>query len=301
MMRSLKTSTIREGIKRLNESWPSVLNQLSNAQKNQVRRVLGNLNIDIENTPASSIEIVSNRDPRLKSGMTIFDFGGRSRDHIAVYVNGNIVIDVTVPGTDWKYASQCSWKTILSTAETIYHMDFDPESQASIKQMRQDRKASQRGVVRRYTDKDAGVSPYTGDRYTRKEDEFGNVPGRRDKLDKSGYVLDPDKYVNMLADAGVKNGEAILQHAKDVYRQLTTSAADHLDDPDDGWNGSEYMDCITYLARTFRNLRKALNDYNQSVEKYGDEVAGRWNKVQTMGAIKDLRQYVKKAEELLNK
>lgn len=310
-MASMNTKKIRESIKkRLNESWPSVLNTLSAEGKNKVRNALSTYYIDIENTPSDAIQVTSGRDPRLKSGMTIFDFGdnpkGWNKHPVAVFVNGKPVVDVQVPGTsksgyayDDILASKLSWNSCVLNADTIYHMSFDDEaSRAANKDLRQQRAASKRGTVNRYRDKEV---PGLYGPHTIKSDDFGNTPRKYAKLDKSGYVLNPSKYIDMLAASGVNNGEQILQDAKEVYRQLAAIVPEHLEDeagPGYWGNTNEYLETLRYLGQQFRDLRSQLDEYNKNKERWGEDnfYAGSVRR-----AIKDIREYVKKAKELIAK
>lgn len=310
-MVSMNTKRIRESIKqRLNESWPAILNGLSAQSKDKIRHALSTYYIDIENTPSDAIQVTSSRDPRLKSGMTIFDFGetgrGYNKHPIAVFVNGKAIVDPVVPGTaksGYSYddipASKLSWNSCILNAKTIYHMSFDDmESRAANKELRQQRATSKKGTVNRYRDKE--VQGLYGPS-TIRSNEFGNTPGRYDKLDKSGYVINPSKYIDMLADAGVKNGEQILQDAREVYRQLAAIVPDHLEDeagPGYWGDTNEYLETLQYLGRTFRDLRRQLDEYNKAKERWGEDNFSRGS---VQRAIKDLRGYVQKAKELVTK
>jgi len=289
-MLGMKTKKIQESIK-VNESWPAAFNDINKGIKNAMRTALLSRGYDIENVPSDYIEVVSNRDPRLRSGATFFRFGPRN---IALFIDGQCVVDTEIPVRGWPRASRSSWKDILQYAQDIYHMDFDEDLKNALQQKQADRRASKKGIDTRYSMKNGSYRP---------TDEFGRELPKYRKIDKSGYVLNPSKYVDMLAASGVDNGEAILDDAKEVYRQLASVAADHLEDPNEYGSMSDstaYMDTLEYLARTFRELRRNLNDYNQSKAEYGEEGA-RWSKTSVQAAIKRLREYVNKAKSLLAK
>lgn len=303
-MLSRRNKNILESKRKLNESWPSVLNSLSTYEKETVRNTLSRMNIDIENTPSGAIEVVSPRDPRLKTGMTIFDLGS-GRNHIVVYINNKCVVDcdVIVPSGQYKRASQLSWSSLINMSDRIYHMDFDEASIAAMQALRKDRKDAKNlnGYPTRYRTRHVD-GPYGG--YNQTSDEYGNPVKnpRRLKIDKSGYELNPDKYVNMLAAAGVSNGEQILADAKEVYRQLAAIAPDHLEDERNGYlsDSTDYMDTLQYFARTFRNLKRDLDDYNKYKAEYGEEGA-QWSRHSVQRSIKELRSYIQKAKELIAK
>lgn len=291
-MLGMRTKKIQESIK-INEAWPAALSNVGKGIKDRMRKALLSRGYDIENVPSDYIEVVSNRDPRLRSGATFFIFG----DTAALFIDGQCVVDTEIPvkgAWQWPRASRLSWKELLQYAETIYHMDLDEDLKNALQQKKADRKASKKGVDTRYSMKNGSYRP---------TDEFGNELPKYRKIDKSGYVLNPSKYVDMLAASGVDNGEAILDDAKEVYRQLASVAADHLEDPNEYGSMSDstaYIDTLEYLARTFRELRRNLNDYNQSKAEYGEEGA-RWSKTSVQAAIKRLREYVNKAKSLLAK
>lgn len=322
MVMSMNTKSIREGIKKLYESWPSVLNSLSKDAKDAVRRALSNHYIDIENTPSSAIEVVSSRDPRLKDGMTIFDFGvdptkqskwytAEQKHPIAVFVNGKAVVDAEVPGTsrnvydDYARASALPWKTVISLAKGIYYMSFDDvASRDANKELRSKRSDMKNGTVTRYRDTDKqgryGSMKYNAYAF---RNEFDQQPHKYDTIDKSGFVLNPNKYIDMLAAAGIKEGDKILRNAKDLYRKLAAISADHLSDRDPNYwgNGNVYTTTLNDLAVIFRRLEEALKEYNDEVEKYGEKAASRFAAGTAERYLKDLRDVMRRAHELVKK
>lgn len=298
----MNTKRIREGTKqRLEESWPQIMNGLFNpAGKEILRKALNSAGYDIENNAGENITISDPSDPRLKSGLTIFKFPNywdKNKHSVCAYLDGKCVVDCVVPDTDDTFVSSMPWSWILSNSTEIYHADKDSLASTSRMQKRADRAASRKGIEKRYlTRYEKGVfNP--NEKYPYLSDETGNSPGSDVKLDKSGFILNPNKYIDMLAAAGIKNGDKILQDAKDTYRKLANITTDHLDDE---WD-NEYIDTLNGLDDAARELKRALGEYNQTVEKYGEEAAYSFAARTAKVYLKRLRHFVKKAKELITK
>lgn len=259
---------------KLQESFPPILHKLSKYHQNVVRTALIKAGIDIENTPYELTQITSGRDPRLKglNNVTIIEAASGKHTDVIVWFNDKLIVDAYNFDESANY-SALSWKKILSYAENIWVMEFDAGASASMKDKQAARKEAQQGVEQRYTDK-------TKPRYR--------------NIDKSGYIIDPRKYQNMFAELNIKNGEQILQDAKDIYLKLANKLGD-VDDPRGG-----YSNLLRNFPETFRDLKKALADYNNEQSEGLDSRGFSFYKERVMDLIKEIRNLTKKAQQYLD-
>ena len=253
----------------LNESWPPILNQLRSYDQNTVRSALKKAGIDIQNTPVNAVKLTSSRDPRLKgTNLCIFVFP--RNNGIAVYFNGKTLVDCYV--TPDKSFSQLPWKEILGMAKDIYVMEFDEEISKAMKDKQSARASAQAGTVNRYTAK--------------------NKP-KRALIDKSGYIFDPNKYKNMLADIQLSQGTDVLKRAKEIYVKLANNI-DKVDFENDGdYYNYEYI--VRSLVNIFQNFPKYLKEY----EIYKRRGYGEFAKNQVIESIKLLNDLINKAKKYL--
>lgn len=260
-------SKIQES-RRLYESWPPVLNKLGKYHKDVVRNKLIQSGIDIEHTPYKAINITSGRDPRLKGdGVVIFVF---SNGNTAVWFKNKFIVDTYVSAVQ-NDASRMSWKNILEHATRIIYMEFDMQKSKDLKQKRQDRKEAQQGVINRYTKK--------------------NAP-RYAKLDKSGYIIDPQKYQRMFAELNIKNADKILAQAKDLYVKSSMNI-----DKIDFSNYREadaYDNAVRAIMRSFRDLTNDLKLYNNTPEESFDNDWAHQRVVSSIKVMKDAMNDLKK-------
>lgn len=266
--------------RRIDEAFPPILNKLSRYERDKVRKALTKEGIDIENTPYNLIAITNGRDPRLKGkNVVVFEIIGRE-PQIAVWFNGEFLAD---PYIYYKNSniSKLSWKTILGITTRIFSMEFDKSSAQALKQKQADRKEAQRGLVQRYNIK--------------------NKP-RYVQIDKSGYVVNPDKYKNMLAKMKINDGPNVLKQAREIYTKLAQNI-DKIDwSQDTGYHN--YDNIMTGILREFQDLTRSLNEFEQykknPIDKDDEE---RWwgknleNKV--ANSIKRMRDILNKAKKYI--
>lgn len=272
----------RRNPKLLNEAWPAILSKskLHASDKYAIVRLKKQLikaGLDIENTPVETVEITSNRDPRLRSdtkSVLIFVFKGfRDKEVPAVWFDGKIVIDCEVREYR-EYASRLSWKKLIDAATEMYMMTFDEDIYKALKAKQSSRKASQQGMVRRYRDGDPD-RPHT-------------------KIDKSGYVVDTDKYKWMLAELQVANSEQVLERAKEVYLELA-AAVNKVN-----WRQSDYESIVQNILYCFRTFDHALKDYNRAKDAGDmDREYAVYLKGPLVKAVRDLNGQIARAKKYL--
>lgn len=278
--------------RRLDESWPPVLNSLDSRYKNVIRTKLTRAGIDIQNTPYKETVITNGRDPRLKgSDVVIFELGAKmSSQSVGVWFNGEFIIDTYIWDFD-KNLSRMSWKNILEISKRIIVMEFDMKSREDLINKRAERAEAKKDMVKRYTN----------------PNDFKKELRRSDlKLDKSGYAFDPNKYKKLLADMKVDNGDKVLQQAKEVYMQ----ASKNIDKID--WDAerdvfSSYQYVMQEIPREFANLSKILKQYEQAKKdtKNPDISPGNaaWNvnyyKKEVSRAINSLNTIISKAKKFI--
>lgn len=257
---------------KLYESWPPVLNQIrSKSEKDKIRNTLVRAGIDIENTPYQEIVITNGKDPRLKGkNLVIFE----THDGIGIWFDGKALLDTYIY-SEGKNLLKLSWSKILSLSKRITSIEFDEKAAEELKQKKANRAEAKKGMEMRYTQK--------------------NKP-RWAKIDKSGYVLNPNKYKDMLAKMNVDNGAKVLQDAKDVYVKISNSI-DKIDWDMDERDYYNYSYIMQEIPRNFAYLTKALKGYEDAKKRDGDEEA-KWYVKQSR---EDVQRYIKELKEIISK
>lgn len=264
-------------IRRLTEAWAPSLNSLRRPEKEIVRKELTKAGIDIENTPYKEVYITNGKDPRLK-GMNVVIFE-LYRGGVAVWFNNKFIVDSYIY-PEGKNLSRLSWKTILSYATRIISIEFDEQAAQRLKDKQAKRKESQSGMLQRFT-------PQNKPRYA--------------KIDKSGYIVDPRKYRDMLAKMKLKDAPKVLEQAKAMYVKL----AGNIDKVD--WeNDRDYYNYDTVMkgiVNEFQSLTRALGEYERYKQRKKDEGLEKWwsehLESQVTGAIMNLRDWLNKGKKYL--
>lgn len=262
---------------KLYESWPPVLNQIkSKSEKDKIRNTLIRSGIDIENTPYQEIVITNGRDPRLKGkNVVVFE----THDGVAVWFNGKALFDDTYIYSEGKKLLSLSWAKIIANSKRITAVEFDEKAAEELKKKQANRAEAKKGMEMRYTQK--------------------NKP-RWAQIDKSGYVLNPNKYKDMLAKMNVDNGAKILQDAKDIYVKISQNI-DKIDWDMDDREFYKYSYFMQQIPRIFANLTKSLKSYEDAKNR-DDEAADLYvkhSKENVQRDIKELKEIIAKAKKYL--
>lgn len=285
-------------IKIINEKWPAAIDQvLDSKDKKNLANILQRKGLDIENTDSELIQISSNRDPRLKDGIIIVKFndagGAWSRGpRVGVWVDGQCVQDALL-GTDKNYkdilASNQSWKSLLARSDIeVYRMVIDPAINQAMRDKQAARRDSQSGITPRYKtdgnmyqmDPVDGIGPKLKSRY------------RINNVDKSGYVVNPNKYTDMLAELQINGAQKILDDAASLYKRLANNIDKY--GTEDDWMSGSYSSTMDRILRCFRDLNRVLKDYNNP-DSY--DYSKRYAREQVKSYLKDMRQIMKDAEK----
>ena len=259
---------------RVDEAWPASLNTLTRLGKEMVRRALLKNGFDIEKSDVQEIQLSSGRDPRLKGGDAIVIKAGKAVD---VYVGGKFVLD--------NFAGM-SWRDIIATADRMTLLKIDTEQSKEMRQKQAARKEAQKGMVQRHKVGDTKNS--YGGKYKASE------------LDKSGYLLDPNKYRDMFIEMNIKNGVEILKRAKDMFVKAA-EAIDTIDFETDR-DYHNYENLMRQLPSNFRELKKSLAEYEESKKVVGDEdekaeFVVKWRRGEVVHRLQDIldtMKYLKK-------
>lgn len=140
--------------------------------------------------------------------------------------------------------------------------------------------------------------------------------------DKSGYPLNPDKYINMLAKMDVNDTEKASKRVEMYYNQiedvrnkiikeLSKSSKDLANSKGKGSFSSNRMEdlsnAIGYLSRAmydYKNLLKSIEDLNKNKGKSGSEKEENayksWVSLDLKRNGEEIKEYLKKAKELLD-
>lgn len=210
----METESLTEAYTNLPKWFTDFLDHHSEGKS--VKRVLTNRGIDLANaTYTRGVFPRSNRDPVLKdpSRLTIFRLKDYRNNPIIyiVGVNDPWIHHSATATWDSKYASELPMKTILDLAVEYGYIDTNDSTNTN-QEVRRERaelkrksKSSQRGrgqypVVRNI---------YQTDEYGAKD--FSKIIGTETEWitskdqDKSGYSLNPDKYIKLLDTVGLDN------------------------------------------------------------------------------------------------
>lgn len=242
-----------------------------------VKKILSNRGIDLANaTYIKGVFPRSNRDPVLKdeSRLTIFRLNdGRSDEKI--YIVGVNNPWLHLPGSwDSKYANELPMKTILSMATEYGYIDTN-DSRNSNKDKRAERAAlrridvagPQRGVGQHPVERKI----YATDEYGRKD--WNNVIGTEIEWvmtkgqDKSGYPLDPEKYVKMLDKVGLDTYAARLEsYYKKIESVRTRLIA--LFDKFDANDSDKYRTYGSFSRNVHEDIAEAMNSWSRAIKSY---------------------------------
>lgn len=270
----------REGI--LTESYSNLPSWFTDFLDNSsdgksVKKLLSNRGIDLANaTYIKGVFPRSNRDPVLKdeSRLTIFRLrDGRGDER--VYIVGVNNPWLRLPGSwDSKYANDLPMKTILSMATEYGYIDTN-DSRNSNKDKRAERAALRRIDV---AGPQRGVGQYPVERKIYATDEYGrkdwnNVIGTEIEWvmtkgqDKSGYPLDPEKYVKMLDKVGLDTYAARLES---YYKKIESARARliALFDKFDVNDSDKYRTYGSFSRNVHEDISEAMNSWSKAIKSY---------------------------------
>lgn len=292
-----------------------------------VKKVLTNRGIDLANaTYIKGVFPRSNRDPVLKdeSRLTIFRLDdGRSDEKI--YIVGVNNPWLHLPGSwDSKYANELPMKTILSMATEYGYIDTN-DSRNSNREKRKERAAlrhidvagPQRGVGQHPVERKIYGTDENGHR------DWNNVIGTEIEWvmtkgqDKSGYPLDPDKYVKMLDNVGLDTYAARLES---YYKKIESARSRiialmgkfEVNDSDKyktygSFSRNVYSDiaeAMGSLSRAIESYQRVKNECGEIVKRHEEEPSDRTNeRIKHVFAWegKSFRDYLKDAVDLIAK
>lgn len=136
--------------------------------------------------------------------------------------------------------------------------------------------------------------------------------------DKSGYKLDPEKYVRMLAQMDVKDTKSAARRIEGLYQQIEDAkarAAEFLtgntakalgDKPENEWSTkmelvSDSIRCISRAVDSYKELLRILDKINSEKGKEKDEGFERWYANDLQRNSEQIKDYLEDANKYLNK
>lgn len=269
----------REGI--LTEAYnnlPSWLTDFfdNHPQGASAKKILSNRGVDLANaTYIKGIMPRSNRDPILKdsSRLTIFRLDdGRGEDIYIVGVTNPYLHVPDAHSWDYKYAKDLPIKTLLSLATEYGYIDTN-DSRNSNKEVRR-----ARAELRRNAAPERGVGQHPVERKIYATDEYGrrdydNLIGTEIEWvmtkgqDKSGYPLDPEKYVKMLDNVGLDTYAARLEsYYKKIESVRTRLIA--LFDKFDANDSDKYRTHGSFSRNVHEDIAEAMNSWSRAIKSY---------------------------------
>lgn len=240
------------------------------------KKILSNRGIDLANaTYIKGIMPRSNRDPVLKdsSRLTIFRLDdGRGEDIYIVGVTNPYLHVPDAHSWDYKYAKDLPIKTLLSLATEYGYIDTN-DSRNSNKEVRR-----ARAELRRNAAPERGVGQHPVERKIYATDEYGrhdydNLIGTEIEWvmtkgqDKSGYPLDPEKYVKMLDNVGLDTYAARLEsYYKKIESVRTRLIA--LFDKFDANDSDKYRTYGSFSRNVHEDIAEAMNSWSRAIKAY---------------------------------
>lgn len=263
-------------LNKIEEKLPAdVMKSLSNKYNSNIRSSLLKVGVDIEKAEASIEQLSGARDPKLQDENRIFIF--MYGDTLACITKGKALVYETyirVKGDYVNIYSQQSWKGVIENSTTIYSIDLSKYNTKDVKAQRKDAKS---GKVDRN-------------------------PGQRG-TDKSGYVLNKDKYKNLLLtkiakdndfESVINNAISIIKNGKNINFDKVSLDTDYKVLREFNNNFSEYASSTRYIMSALADLIESIN----SEKEYGDNPA---ESRRVLSYINRAREYTKEAKKYLDK
>lgn len=274
---------------KLNESWPPVLDRLSKYTKDDIRKYISNrLKIDIQNTPLTTTTISSNRDAQLRDPNSVLILHLRSANEyeigkyetpIAVVAGGRILY---APGvydraeSNWIEGSHMSWKSLLSMTHKVEKLV--KADGTDLEDKRAQRADSRRGMVSRYVNKNDKRHAYQYYGY-----------------DKSGYVIDRDKYKKMLTNMRFENYNSVLDNAIKLYNEVASKINADMDRR----QYDKFDTIMRGMTRYFGELKQSIKEY-EGAKANDPDYDGHYEKRNVKQAIYELQDYMRDAKKFLS-
>lgn len=278
-LRNLVYSRLQEGKtlvehKRIDEMYPTEFAKAAGKNLSSISDRLVRAGLDIQNVPSEDIYGVSGRDPRLKTGVSFFIVNPKWNE-VVVTLDGKVIFDNTMD----RVGSQ-SWRYLMSRSVSAYHMDINPEDTKAMRDLQADRRDAKKGSVDR-----------------KSQEEIDRMRQSRQRMyDKSGYLLNPDKYKDMLAALRISRGESVLEEAKDVYVQLA-NMLDKITSLEYYRGQEEYDSIMRGILRYYRDMDSAYKEY---MKNPNDEQDYGWRRTKLTSIIKDLSEYIARGKKWIS-
>lgn len=233
----------------------------------RLKQELTKRGIDLQNATYIKAPLPrSNRDPVLRdpTRLNIFkivDFGGR--DHIYIY--GVTDPEIRVSPWDWRSASNISMKKLLEYTEEYGYIDLNDarNSNKDLRKERADLKHSLTNV------RGKGQYPVSRNIYNDNSEVIGSeikwITARGE--DKSGYKLNPSKYVDMLNDVGLDTYGVRLQS---YYSRIESFRNEliQLVSTFDLKNASKYKVRDAFRDNVYGQISYAFGLFSDAIDKY---------------------------------
>ena len=240
-----------------------------------VKRRLNSMGIDLANaTYVKGAFPRSNRDPVLKDStrLTIFRLndGWGSEKVFIKDVNSPYV---RVPGSrswDGKYANELPMKTILELAYEYGYIDTN-DTRNSNKEIRKER-----ALLKQHPQRGKGQHPVERTLYA--TDEYGNRDWKNPigteiewvmtkGEDKSGYSIDPEKYVKMLDNVGLDTyGDRLESYYKKIESVRSRLIA--LMGKFDIKEANKFRTYGSFSNNVFSDIAQAMDSFGRSISSY---------------------------------
>lgn len=216
----------------------------------------------------------SNRDPRLsdKSRLNVFKVEGNPTPYI---------IGLTSPyiRSIQTHAGDLSWKALLPHVEEFGYIDLTDNSNSRLDKSRA-RKTAQQGADDHQSYKQYKRYPYSAQKYNFHSKKYEIIPGHENDYtwltrsgqgdtyyDKSGYLVDPNKYKKLLDEINMSNYTQVLDR---IYNRIIKlkNQTDEIFSQMDIKSGSLSSTGNDYLIRAIDELSSANKSISGAIINY---------------------------------
>lgn len=231
-----------------------------------------------------------------------------------VYIPGlldpNVYDDAFGPNNNGWHSVKASALSYKNLASITIEYGYIDKSKDSTTDKKKDRENARKDSVER--------NPKMGQNWSEYSQKWLTTRG----YDKSGYKLNPDKYINMLANMDVNDTEKASRRIEMYYNQiedikskivkeLSASSKDLANKSGKGsFSRSKFgdlSDALEYLNRAiedYKSLLKSIEDLKKNTSNMDDEKSKesyrRWISYDLKRNGEEIKDYLKKARELLD-
>lgn len=292
--------------KKINEDFPKSLYKADKRFRNNIRNIISKeVGIDIENTPVKSVAISGVRDSQLSDPNSVLILTLKSTGDIKLFKD---TATVAVCGGKFYSTDYCydlneypskQYKSLVDLPRKyiipaiISAEKLTKQDGSDLLDKRKGREQARKGSI--YFDKYKYDPTVRSGKY---------APYRQ--FDRSGFKVDKYKYINMLAELKLKNLDAVIKEATDLYNELAKYMVlgSKLKYKEHGVDSDEYRQVTDGIFKNLSDIFRYGEEWEKEKKEYGEEYSNdtrqSWYKKEILDAITDIRRYLNRGKKLLD-